>query len=171
MDESDHDVSASLAHGAPPHPGVRFPPPFLFVAGFLAGLALDRWLLPLPVLPANARPWLAVAAGLAMAAALATIAWSLATFAVARTAIIPNRPATRLVQSGPYRLSRNPMYVALSLLYVSLAALVNVAWPLVLWPAVVASLYWFVIRREERYLSGAFGAEYADYRRRVARWL
>ena len=74
MDESDHDVSASLAHGAPPHPGVRFPPPSLFVAGFLAGLALDRWLLPLPVLPANARPWLAVAAGLGMAAALAAIA-------------------------------------------------------------------------------------------------
>ena len=75
------------------------------------------------------------------------------------------------MQSGPYRLSRNPMYVALSLLYVSLAALVNVAWPLVLWPAVVASLSSFVIRREERYLSGAFGAESADYRRRVARWL
>lgn len=171
MDRSDPGVSASLAHRAPPHPGVRFPPPALFVAGFLAGLALDRWLVPLPLLPADAAPWLAVAAGLAMAAALAMIAWAMATFAVARTAIIPNRPATRLVQSGPYRLSRNPMYVALCLLYGSLAALLNVAWPVMLWPAVVAALYWFVIRREERYLAGAFGTEYADYRRRVGRWL
>jgi protein-S-isoprenylcysteine O-methyltransferase Ste14 len=76
-----------------------------------------------------------------------------------------------LVTSGPYRFSRNPMYVGLSALYLGLALLFNVAWPLALFPVVVMALFRLVIRREERYLAEAFGETYALYAQRVRRWL
>jgi protein-S-isoprenylcysteine O-methyltransferase Ste14 len=97
--------------------------------------------------------------------------WGLVVFFRIRTAIMPIRPASHLVASGPYRFSRNPMYVGLSVLYLGLALLFNVVWPIVLLPLVVFALYHLVIRREERYLADAFGDAYAAYRQRVRRWL
>ena len=93
------------------------------------------------------------------------------TFWRARTAIIPHRPASRLVRHGPYRFTRNPMYVALTALYVGLALLFNVAWPLVVLPVVLWLLWHVVIRHEERYLLFAFGGDYAAFTREVRRWL
>ena len=63
------------------------------------------------------------------------------------------------------------MYVGLSALYLGLALLFNVTWPLVLFPVVVMALFGLVIRREERYLAEAFGDAYALYGQRVRRWL
>lgn len=97
--------------------------------------------------------------------------WGLLTFFRARTAIIPDRPASRLVVTGPYRFSRNPMYVALTVLYIGLSALTDSWWPLVFLPVVLTALWFLVIRREERYLAAAFSEEYAAYCRRVRRWL
>jgi protein-S-isoprenylcysteine O-methyltransferase Ste14 len=76
-----------------------------------------------------------------------------------------------IVATGPYRFSRNPMYVAMSAVYVGLSLLMGVVWPLVLLPIVLLSLSALVIRREERYLGDAFGEEYGAYRARVRRWL
>ncbi|HEU4629476.1 MAG TPA: isoprenylcysteine carboxylmethyltransferase family protein [Gemmatimonadaceae bacterium] len=152
-----------------PNPGVRFPPPFLFAGGWLTGWLLHRaWPLPLA---AGAPPGLEAAALTLGAAGLALAMWGLLTFARVRTAIIPHHPARRLVVRGPYRFTRNPMYVGLTALYVALALLARSWWPLLLLPAVLALLVALVIRREERYLASAFGAEYEAYRRRVRRWL
>lgn len=152
-------------------PGVHFPPPFLLAGAFLAGLALERWVIRLALTDGPLRT-LAVAAGWLLAACgLAVAAWGLLTFFRLRTAIIPNRPASRLVSSGPYRFSRNPMYVGLTALYAGLALTLDVAWPLVLLPLALVALQRLVIRREERYLSAAFGAEYDAYCARVRRWL
>lgn len=153
------------------HPGVRFPPPFLYAAGFLAGLALERWVVRLPLGGRAPRPALVILGWLGILLGLAYAGWGLATFFRARTAIMPIRPASRLVTSGPYRFSRNPMYVGLSVLYVGLALLFDVGWPLLLLPGVLALLQVLVIRKEERYLASAFGNEYAEYRQRVRRWL
>jgi protein-S-isoprenylcysteine O-methyltransferase Ste14 len=155
----------------PRHPGVPFPPPFLFVAGFLAGLALERWGWRTPVAADGLRDLLVVIGWLGVIAGLFFAGWGLLVFFRARTAIIPSHPASRLVTSGPYRFSRNPMYVGLSALYWGLALLFNVAWPLVLFPVVVIALLRLVIRGEERYLAQAFGDEYVLYGRRVRRWL
>jgi protein-S-isoprenylcysteine O-methyltransferase Ste14 len=156
----------------PPHPGVRFPPPLIFVATFLAGLAAQRWITRLQIPRVAALPWLFAAVGWAMiAVAFGLFMWAGQTFGRAGTSMLPFRPASRLVRSGPYRFTRNPMYVSLSVLYFGLALLFDLVWPLVLWPVAVAVLHHFVIRREERYLSSAFGQEYGAYRQAVRRWL
>ena len=161
---------SSPPSGAPPaNAGVRFPPPTLFVLGFLIGWLLHR-VRALPILPPStaAREPIGVAL---LGVGLAVMLWALVTFVVARTAVIPNRPATRLVTSGPYRFSRNPMYTGLTLAYLGLTLLVNSAWPLLLLPLVIMALLALVIQREERYLRSAFGDEYGEYTRRVRRWL
>lgn len=156
----------------PPHPGVYLPPPFLFAAVFLVGLALDRWVVRLHVAgDGDLRGPLVVAGWLGIVCGVAFTGWGLITFRLARTSIAPMRPARTLVASGPYCFSRNPMYVGLSVLHVGLALLFDVGWPLLLLPFVLVALWFLVIRREERYLTHAFGDEYARYRQRVRRWL
>lgn len=158
-------------NGPPSSPGVRFPPPLLFVAGFVLGLLLER-VERVRLIGGDAPRAVGVIGGwAAIAAGLGVMLWALLTFTRARTAVFPNRPATRVVTSGPYAWSRNPMYVGLALAYVGLALLTNHGWPLALLPLVLASLYALVIRREERYLGAAFPREYGEYRRRVRRWL
>ena len=153
------------------NPGVPFPPPFLFAAGFLAGLAIERWGLRLRVDDPELRPLFVLLGWIGIALGLTFTMWGLLTFLRARTAIIPTRPARSLVVAGPYRFSRNPMYVGLTALYLGIALLFNVAWPILLLPIVLYALYLIVIRREERYLASAFAGDYAEYRRRVRRWL
>lgn len=98
-------------------------------------------------------------------------AWGMVTFRRARTAVIPHHAASQLVASGPYRFTRNPMYVGLTIVYIGGAVVLNSAWPLILLPVVLILLAHFVVVREEQYLSDAFGDEYAAYRSRVRRWL
>ena len=152
-------------------PGVPFPPPFLYVAGFLIGLAFERWVVRLQLPSPDARPLFVIVGWLAAALGLTFMGWGLLTFFLARTSIIPVRPASRLVVSGPYRFSRNPMYVGLAALHLGLALLLDAAWPILLLPLVLVSVYLLVIRREERYLASAFVDEYRTYCRRVRRWL
>jgi protein-S-isoprenylcysteine O-methyltransferase Ste14 len=162
------------AHSANPDvrgPGVPFPPPFIYVAGFLTGLALERWVWRMRLPGGEFRSVVVLVGWVAVAGGLAIAAWGVGTFIRARTAVIPTRPARRLVTIGPYRFSRNPMYSGLSALYLGLALVFDVAWPLVLFPLAVAGLYWLVIRREEHYLAHTFRDEYAAYSQRVRRWL
>jgi protein-S-isoprenylcysteine O-methyltransferase Ste14 len=88
-----------------------------------------------------------------------------------RTTIIPHADARRLVTSGPYRLTRNPMYLALTIAYVGVALAMNLLWPL---PFLILPL-WVLDRKiipfEEANLARIFGAEYRAYRARVRRWI
>lgn len=159
MTAADHDS-----------PGVPVPPPLLFVFGFLVGLLADG---VVPVgLFGPARRTIAVTGGWgSIAAGLLVMFWGIATFVRSRTAVMPHLPASRLVTSGPYRFTRNPMYVGLTLTYVGLALLIDTAWPLFVLPLVLVLLVVVVVRREERYLERAFGEAYRSYRHRVRRWV
>lgn len=97
--------------------------------------------------------------------------WTLSVMASNRTAILPGGTTTLILQSGPFRLSRNPLYVGLIALDVALALLATSFWALVFVPVGIAAISWGAIRPEERYLSGEFGADYEAYRARVRRWL
>jgi protein-S-isoprenylcysteine O-methyltransferase Ste14 len=151
----------------PDHPNVKIPPPLIYVVGFILGLCLGR-AVPVSVLPKTpshivAVVWIAVWAILG--------AWSIGSFRRARTSFLPIRPATALVVAGPYRVTRNPGYLAMACLYVGLALWFDVFWALVLLPVVLLAIQYYVIVREEEYLESRFGDEYRQYKVRVRRWL
>lgn len=151
-------------------PAVRYPPPLLFLLGIVAGWLLDR-AHPLPLVGAAARPAGTLAGWLLLALGCGLAVWAVATFRGAGTTIIPHRRASALVTHGPYRLSRNPMYLALSLVYLGAVLLMNSVWMLLILPLLIAVLYLTVIRREERYLGATFGSAYGEYLSQVRRWL
>lgn len=154
---------------SPAHAGVHFPPPLIYLAGLVIGVLLHRWR-PLPMtLGASPVRWAVAVAGVVAYAVVFLGAFS--AFRRARTTLIPNRPASAIVTNGPYRFTRNPMYVSLVALYVGLSAFANSWWPILLLPLVVVAIDRGVIAREERYLDAAFPAEYGAYRSRVRRWL
>jgi protein-S-isoprenylcysteine O-methyltransferase Ste14 len=92
-------------------------------------------------------------------------------FRRAGTSMVPLNPSTALVVSGPYRFTRNPMYLGMAFLYVGLAFALGVIWALFLLPLVIAAVDQLVIAREEAYLVRKFGQPYCDYMARVRRWL
>jgi len=161
-----------MADSPPPHPGVWFPPPFVYVIGFVLGLWIERHR-PLAFVPSRSGlRWLPETAGLlAFVACILFLFGAMATFRRERTTVLPNRPASTLATGGPYRFTRNPMYVGMALLYIGLALVLNTVWPLVFLPLVLFIIDAAVIRREERYLISAFGEEYRSYCSRVRRWL
>ena len=97
--------------------------------------------------------------------------WSLCLFGRHRTGLLPGQATQTMIEQGPYRLSRNPLYLGLLALYLGLALLAPTFWGLVLFPAAVLLVLWGAIRPEERFLRERFGAPYDDYTRRVRRWL
>lgn len=92
-------------------------------------------------------------------------------FHQAGTSVAPRMPTSALVTSGPYRITRNPMYVGMAFLYAGLALLLDLVWPLVFLPVVLLAIDRRVIPREERHLESEFGKEYFDYRGHVRKWL
>ena len=145
------------------------PPPVQFVLTFLVGVGVDRLM---PWRPASmaigAVHWLGLAlavTGCALSAAAA------GRFVLRRTTLNPTGQPARLVVSGAHAWSRNPMYLALTVVYVGVALALGRAWPLILVVLPWASMNWVTIPFEEARLRETFGQDYADYRRRVRRWI
>jgi protein-S-isoprenylcysteine O-methyltransferase Ste14 len=148
-------------------PGVHVPPPFFFVTAIGAGLLLHR-AVPLPIgggTPRIILAWACVAAFAGLLVAAVTSFWR------RRTTVIPNRPANTLVVAGPYRFTRNPMYVAMTLLTTALGLWMNTWWIVLLLIPTLVVIDRYVIAHEEAYLRRRFGADYEAYLDRVPRWL
>ena len=147
--------------------GVRVPPPLIFAAAFAAGIGLQAaFKLPPPSGPA------AIAGGAALIAAASGLALSsVALFRRAGTSLDPASPTRSLVSSGPYRLTRNPIYLGFALLHAGIALLAGVSGALITLPAALVAVDRYVIAREERYLARSFGAAYERYRASVRRWI
>jgi len=128
-----------------------------------------RW--PLPLVPEHVARWVELAGWGDVVVGLALMGWGIATFRREQTAVYPNQRARLLVESGPYRRTRNPMYLGMTVLYLGVTALMNSWWPLLLLPLVLWALVILVIGREERYLAQEFGEHYDAYRSRVRRWI
>lgn len=146
---------------------IRIPPPLYYAAAFAAGLAANR----VVALPLGGRPATSVAGALVTALGLGLALAAVAAVIRNRTTIVPHHHVATLLTSGPYRLSRNPMYAGLAIAYVGLASLCGSWWPLALWPLAILAVHHLVIRPEEEYLTQRFGHTHTAYRSRVRRWL
>ncbi|NDW03748.1 methyltransferase family protein [Jiella pacifica] len=151
------------------HPGVLAPPPLIFGLPLLLGLIVHfsgaglDFGLPL---------WLRLVLGLsALAAGIVPIALALLRFRRAGTSPEPWKPSTALVVDGVYRLTRNPMYLGMALVYAGIAILLDCAFTAALLVPAVLTIHFGVILREERYLTAKFGKPYRDFLRRSRRWL
>lgn len=156
-----------MTEDAADKPGVIALPPFIYLAFLLAGLGLEV-IAPTALLAAPLRYFVG---GALIAGGLALAVVASGRFRAAGTNVRPTLPATALVTDGPYRFTRNPMYVALTAVYLGLTLTADSLWLLILLPLLLAVMHYGVIRREERYLAGKFGTPYHDYVGRVRRWL
>lgn len=149
------------------HSGVTIPPPLLYAIPLAAGLLLHRAYL-IVLMPRGA----AVPLGaLLVVLGLGLVGFAMASFLRARTSPIPIKPTTAIVETGPYRFTRNPMYVGLAALYLGVTLWVDSLWPALFLPVALFTVQRFVIPREERYLEAKFGDQYRGYKARVRRWL
>ena len=149
-------------------PATLLLPPAPYAAALAGGWWLDRNVQALPLhLGAATQPlgWLLAGIGLAL------FAWTLATFARHRTTVNPYKAASSLCTGGPFRFSRNPIYVGDWFILAGAAMLLATWWPLLFAPLIWALLRYGVIRHEEAHLEARFGDDYLNYRTRVRRWL
>ena len=134
----------------------------------IAGLALN-WLMPLPFLPADLPPgWLGA---MVFVLALALFARAIVTITRAGSNVPTNRPTTTIVESGPYRFTRNPIYLGMFLGLLGLAIAFDNLWLLLMLAPFALVISYGVVGREEAYLERKFGDVYRRYRSRVRRWL
>ena len=149
------------------NPGIRVPPPLIYLLPLASGLLLDRRVHAPFLLRGAARllGWALVGGGMALAV------WFARTMRGADTTMRTDKPVSRVVQEGPFRYSRNPGYLSLTMLYAGIAVLRNALWAILLLPLVLYVIQREVIEREERYLERTFGDEYLNYKRRVRRWV
>ena len=142
-------------------------PPLVYGAAIATGLLLELgW--PLPFLP---RIVAALLGSLLVVVAVVVFLYSMREFQTAGTPVPGNKPTTVIVRTGPYRFSRNPIYLAFSIFQLGIASWVSSVWLIVTLIAAVAVMASVVIPREERYLERRFGADYLDYKRSVRRWV
>ena len=146
--------------------GVIAPPPLIFAGGLGLGLLIQR-ILPLRFAKRRG-PFM----GIFLAVSGLTLGFTaFRTMRRAQTSPNPQEPVTAIVSTGPFQLSRNPIYLSMTLLYSGIAILSDALWPLLLLPIVLRLINRGVIDQEEAYLERKFGAEYTTYKQRVHRWL
>ena len=158
---------ADTTLSGPDTAGVVAPPPILMFAPLIVGLLLQR-LRPARLLP----PALSFPLGWALIGGAGALhVWFGWTMTRARTPINVSKPTVRLITDGPFRVSRNPSYLAFVGHYLGVTCLVNSRWPLLLLPLAILLVQGGAIEREERYLARRFGQPYRPYRARVRRWI
>jgi protein-S-isoprenylcysteine O-methyltransferase Ste14 len=143
-------------------------PPIAWALAVVVGLALN-WLMPIPFMP-DALPvgWIGAAV---FAVAVALLAWAIVTITRAGSNVPTNMPTTAIVDTGPYRFTRNPIYLAMFLGLVGLALAFDSLWLLAALVPFALVIRYGVVAREEVYLERKFGDSYSRYRSRVRRWL
>ena len=148
-------------------PGVIAPPPLIYLGGLGIGFLLEA-LLPGGSFPGHIHH---VLGALCLVLGLGLLVWWVSSFRRAGTPMPPYEETTALVTDGPYRLTRNPGYLAFTLIYAAIAFFADAPWVLLPLPLVLAVIDRGVIVREERYLQRRFARDYLSFKARTRRWL
>ena len=148
-------------------PGLKLPPPAIYLVALLIGLGLDYlW----PTSPLTSF-WARIVGAALIIVSIPIMPPVLARYKKVGTPFDVRKPTTALITDGPYQYSRNPSYVSLTLLYVGLGFVLNNGWVLAIVVAVLLIMDLWVVRSEERHLKAKFGEEYFRYKSAVRRWL
>ena len=156
-----------IAENSKSSPKVMPFPPLVFFGALGLGTLLN-WLMPMH---SYASEWSQRIGGILGFVGTAFGLWGVWTLRRAGTGVRPDQPVTALVTGGPYRFSRNPLYVALTMIYVGITVAWGAWWPLATLVPALAVVHWRIVRREEQFLEIRFGDEYRAYRARVRRWV
>ena len=151
----------------PDNPGVITVPPLIYGGALLIGLVV-HYFVPIQFLAGTLSIWLGV---LLISVSAPIVLSAVRAMRRAQTAFDVRKPTTSIVTEGAFRFSRNPAYLALTLLYLGIASLINSIWVFLMVVPTVIVMQRGVIEREERYLERKFGEEYLRYKTRVRRWI
>jgi protein-S-isoprenylcysteine O-methyltransferase Ste14 len=149
------------------HPRVMVPPPFVFL-GYLVGALILNWIVPIPA------PWtslLRVIGGLAVLTGILLVSLAISRMIKAHTTPDLIQPTTALVTTGPYRFSRNPIYLGFFLIYLGVTLFAGTLWGILLGPFLFWTVTHAIIYMEEVYLKEKFKEAYTSYVSRVRRWI
>ena len=151
----------------PDSSGVLLPPPVIYSLFLVVGVAIDYYW-PTSLF----EPLIQVIAGAGLLlASVVLFALALREFTRAKTSLSVTRSTSKLVTTGPFRVSRNPIYLALNLFYTGIAVLGDLPWTLALVVPAGVTLKYAVVQREEAYLEHKFGEDYRRYKASVRRWI
>lgn len=148
-------------------PNVRIVPPLVYLAGLTIGFLANIWM-PIKFIP-DLVAWALGGVLICCGAVLAGSA--MLRFKGASTTVRPDRPVSALVIAGPYKITRNPMYLGLAFVYLGIAIAGQSVWALILLPLVLTVIQRRAIEPEEAFLKRRFGVDYISYTTRVRRWM
>ncbi len=149
------------------HAGVVAPPPLIFLFSILLGLGFNT-LWPVEIFPQAVEFPVGM---FIVVVAVVIFAFSVRKFIKADTPLPPYKPTVLIVRTGPYRYSRNPIYLSMTLLQIGIGIWADNVWILVMLIPALCTMHYGVIAREEKYLEKKFGDEYMNYKRSVRRWI
>jgi protein-S-isoprenylcysteine O-methyltransferase Ste14 len=152
------------------NPGVIAPPPLIFLTGILLGGIL-HWFYRVLIFPPEYLFLLRISGASLLVTGLAIVAVAKIKMQRADTNIEPWKPTNSIIDDGIYAYSRNPIYVAMILMYFGLTLIFNAIWFLPFLILVLLVMHYGVILREEKYLEKKFGEDYLNYKREVRRWI
>ena len=148
-------------------PNVKIIPPLVYLAGVVIGIVVSIWI-PTKIAPGSLA-W--TLGGILLICGAVLTGSAILKFKDVNTTVRPDRAASTLVISGPYRITRNPMYLGLALVYVGIAIADLSVWALILMPVVLTIIQRRAIEPEEAFLERRFGANYIRYKENVSRWI
>jgi protein-S-isoprenylcysteine O-methyltransferase Ste14 len=149
------------------HPNIKFPPPLIFLIFLILGIGLNSFF-PLPLF----QGFLKIVLGLIFSfLAIIIGAYSFWLFKKNKTEVFPWKPTSKIIKTGPYKYSRNPMYLSIVFLGIGLSFFLSNAWILGMMIPFLITIDRLVVRKEEEYLLKKFGSEYQDYLTKVRRWI
>jgi len=148
-------------------PNVKVIPPLVYLAGVVIGIVISIWI-PTKIIPSSLS-W--TLGGLLIVCGAVLTGSAILKFKGVGTTVRPDRAASTLVVVGPYRITRNPMYLGLALVYLGIAIADQSVWALILLPVVLTIIQRRVIEPEEAFLERRFGTSYIRYKQNVGRWI
>ncbi len=150
------------------NPGVYIPPPLFYVLTFLAAVFIQK---QIPIADSLFHQQLTKIAGaFFLIIALFFLVKSLRQFVQTRNTLVTIKPASSLQTNGIYRITRNPMYTGLAIVYLGISCFIGNWWNIILFPLLLVVVQEYIIKKEEKYLERRFGQEYLYYKTKVRRW-